>query len=430
MVLCFMLLSHPAASAQTRTITVWYSWGNDLAKQLRIICDDFEKCHPGLHVQLSYSANDLTSNQKLFLAIAGGVGPDVTFVDGQQLTEWAARGAMEDMTEQVKHAGLSEKDFWLPRWQESNFAGRTYALPWGADPNFALVWNKSAFREVGLDPNRPPQTLDELAEYAKKLTKTDSRGQIVRIGFIPWEYELDNCMFTFGYLFGGEFYREPSDAGMVGTVTANDPHNVAALRWLNEYAKQYDVRKMTSMHENAAGLSNHPFYIGAEAMALMHVVQMHDMKEYAPTMDYGVGYLPPPPGGEQKSGWIGGWSLAIPRGSKVSDDAFEFIRWMCTDDRATMGMGREMSQFPAFMNSPYFATIQDDPSLGVYYQILKNSKHARTRMPVQGYLMSLLERGAADVLYGQRDPQAALDEVTRDAQKRLEHVVGQVERRE
>jgi hypothetical protein len=50
-------------------------------------------------------------------------------------------------------------------------------------------------------------------------------------------------------------------------------------------------------------------------------------------------------------------------------------------------------------------------------------------MPVQGYLMSLLQRGVSDVLYGQRDPQQVLDEVTRDAQKRLEHVVGQLERR-
>jgi ABC-type glycerol-3-phosphate transport system substrate-binding protein len=413
-----------------KTITVWYSWGNDLAKQLRMICDDFEKTHPGVHVQLSYSAYDLTSKQKLFLAIAGGVGPDVTFVDGQQLSEWAARGAMEDITDEVKAAHLGEKNFWLPRWQESNFAGRTYALPWGADPNFALVWNKSAFREVGLDPNRPPQTIDELAEYAKKLTKYDSRGQIVRIGFIPWEYEFDNCMFTFGYLFGGEFYHEPAESSLIGQVTANDPHNVAALRWLNEYARQYDVRKMTSMHENAAGLSNHPFYIGAEAMALMHITQMHDMNYYAPTMDYGVGYLPPPPGGEQKSGWIGGWSLAIPRGSHVSKEAFEFIRWMCTDDAATMAMGKYMTQFPACKRSPYFATIQSDPRLDVYYEILKNSKHARTMMPVQGYLMTLLDRGVADVLYGQRDPQQVLDEVTRDAQARLEHVVGRMEQHE
>ena len=47
---------------------------------------------------MSFASNDLTSSQKLFLAIAGSVGPDVTFVDGQQLSEWAARGALADLT--------------------------------------------------------------------------------------------------------------------------------------------------------------------------------------------------------------------------------------------------------------------------------------------------------------------------------------------
>src|SRR5205823_4634845 len=135
----------------------------------------------------------------------------------------------------------------------SNFAGKTYALPWGADPNFAFVWNKALFREVGLDPERPPRTLDELRQYARKLTKIDAQGHIVRLGFVPWEYEFPNAMFTFGYAFGGEFYQEPGPGQMIGKVTANDPHIIAALTWLADYGKEYDVRKMTSLKENSAG---------------------------------------------------------------------------------------------------------------------------------------------------------------------------------
>lgn len=400
-------------------------WGQDLARQLKAIVAGFEKSHPGIHVHMSFAANNLTSSQKLFLAIAGGVGPDVTFVDGQQLAEWAARGALTDITDQVNRAGLGADDFWLPRWKESNFQGRTYALPWGADPNFAFVWNKAAFREVGLDPDRPPRSLDELKEYARKLTKTDAQGRITRIGFVPWEYELDNAMFTFGYLFGGDFYHDVPGS-LVGKVTANDPHNVAALRWLNDYAKEYDVRRMTMLRENSAGLTNHPFYIGAEGMALMHITQMDQMKKYAPTMECGVAPMPAPPGGEYPSGWVGGWSLAIPRGSQVSNEAFEFIRWMCISPEATMAMGREMTQFPACRKSPYYDTIKDDPRLGVYYDIVKNAKHARTLMPVQGYLMQLLDHAAQHVLYDQRDAQAELDEATRKAQARLEQVVSRL----
>ncbi|WP_441247417.1 ABC transporter substrate-binding protein [Kitasatospora sp. McL0602] len=46
-----------------------------------------------------------------------------------------------------------------------------------------LYLNTDAFKEAGLDPLKPPQTLDELGEAAKKLTKKDANGQTVRYGF-------------------------------------------------------------------------------------------------------------------------------------------------------------------------------------------------------------------------------------------------------
>src|SRR5262249_14177597 len=148
-----------AESAGKTTVTCWYPWGSELAEDLKAIVAEFERTHPTIHIKLSFASNNLTSSQKLFLAIAGGSAPDVTFVDGQQLAEWAARGALTDITEFVKESKLSGDDFWTPRWQESTFDGRVYALPWGADPNFALFWNKQAFREAGLDPERPPRTI-------------------------------------------------------------------------------------------------------------------------------------------------------------------------------------------------------------------------------------------------------------------------------
>ena len=33
-----------------------------------------------------------------------------------------------------------------------------------------LYYNKTAFKEAGLDPEKAPQDLDEIAEYSKKLT--------------------------------------------------------------------------------------------------------------------------------------------------------------------------------------------------------------------------------------------------------------------
>ena len=92
-----------------------------------------------------------------------------------------------------------------------------------------------------------------------------------------------------------------------------------------------------------------------------------------------------------------------------------------------MAMGVDMNQFPAYRNSSYFETIQEDPELSVFYEILENSRHSRTLMPAQGYLMELLRRGVEEALYGGRDVKTILDEVTVKAQERLERVMARVE---
>jgi len=53
--------------------------------------------------------------------------------------------------------------------------GQYYALP-TAVRTLALFYNKKLFREAGLDPAKPPKTLDELVDAAKKTVKRDAAG--------------------------------------------------------------------------------------------------------------------------------------------------------------------------------------------------------------------------------------------------------------
>jgi sn-glycerol 3-phosphate transport system substrate-binding protein len=45
-----------------------------------------------------------------------------------------------------------------------------------------LYYNKVTFREVGLDPEKPPQDLEELRQYSEKILKRDASGNVVRSG--------------------------------------------------------------------------------------------------------------------------------------------------------------------------------------------------------------------------------------------------------
>jgi sn-glycerol 3-phosphate transport system substrate-binding protein len=69
---------------------------------------------------------------------------------------------------------------------------RLYSMPFNLSSPI-LYYNKVAFREVGLDPEKPPQTLEDVKAYSEKLLLKDGSGNITRSGIAleisPWYFE-------------------------------------------------------------------------------------------------------------------------------------------------------------------------------------------------------------------------------------------------
>src|SRR5690606_16725612 len=60
--------------------------------------------------------------------------------------------------------------------------GKLWSMPFNSSTPLLYI-NADAFRKAGLDPNKPPRTLDEITEYAKKLTIKGPDGKVVQYGF-------------------------------------------------------------------------------------------------------------------------------------------------------------------------------------------------------------------------------------------------------
>ena len=60
--------------------------------------------------------------------------------------------------------------------ENSQTGGKTWGIPFQRS-TIVLYYNKEAFKEAGLDPNRPPANWKEMAEYAQKLTKRDASAR-------------------------------------------------------------------------------------------------------------------------------------------------------------------------------------------------------------------------------------------------------------
>jgi len=425
--LCFILifsLALCAGCARDRSsgargakvvISVWHPWGGSQKERLADVINEFNRAHKDIQVRAVFTPNDLDSNQKFFTSVAADMPPDATFVDGPQVAAWAEQGAIAPLDSFIKASGIKPEDYFAPCWQQNSYRGKVWAMTYCADPNFAFAWNKKVFRECGLDPEKPPTTIEEIDRMNDRITKID-HGRIVRIGIIPWlQFGNANAMFTWGWAYRGSFYDPKTQK-----VTANDPNAVKALEWMVSYAKKFDVTRINGFAAGFGSRDQNPFYTGQIAMQCLHISQLDDIKQYAPDLDYGLTFLPAPAGGEVHSSWVGGWCLAIPKGSKHPKEAWEFLRWCCRDPKGTQAVGRLQSLLPGYRKSPFIDEVRTKPGYSQFLRIMEQCRHQRPVMPAQSFYMGSLDRAVDYAVYGRMSCREALDESTKETQAELD----------
>jgi len=225
---------------------------------------------------------------------------------------------------------------------------------------------------------------------------------------------------VWGYVFGGRWY-DP----IARKVTANDPRNVAALRWMASYSKRYDLSRIESFEQTFGNMQspNAAFYVGKIAMWLTGEYAGEHIKRYAPQLDWGYFPAPSPPGGRPNTCTVGGSVFVIPAASRHKDEAWEFLNWICGPEAVKefcVGISNippllSVAKEPEFQRNPLFKFAID----------LASGKNAfgPPEMPVWPLYTQELARAEDYAIHGWRDPQELLDEVTRKVQRELDRAL-------
>jgi multiple sugar transport system substrate-binding protein len=122
------------------------------------------------------------------------------------------------------------------------------------------------------------------------------------------------------------------------------------------YAKKYDITKIDA-YTQSFYTTQDPFAVGQLAMIIDGVWRPTLMKLYGPKVRYGVSYQPYPRHGGHEALYLVGEAIAIPRGAKNADRAWEFIKWLSAGSGITQwcaGNGYLPAYKPALAN-PIFA---------------------------------------------------------------------------
>jgi len=316
---CSRFASPPESPAPV-VLEYWEKWTGFEREAMARVVDAFNQSQDRIHVRfLSVSRID----QKMMLATAGGVPPDIAGLWDVNLPSYAENNALLPLDRLAREAGVMEKDYIPVFWRLCRYRGYQWALP--STPSVvALHWNKKMFREAGLDPERPPRTLDELENFNEKLTRKNPDGSLAQIGHMPQEPGW--WLPDFPSWFGGPSW----DGG--NRLLLDAPPNRDFFAWLESYPHRFggpELFKLRGGFGNFASPDN-PFFNSKVAMILQGVWMDNFIRKYAPEgFSYGVAPFP-----ESTAHPLAPLTIAqtdilvIPAGARHPREAMEFIAFV------------------------------------------------------------------------------------------------------
>jgi multiple sugar transport system substrate-binding protein len=255
--------------------------------------------------------------QKVGTAAGSRQLPDVLASDVVYAPNYAAKGVYQDVTARIDK--LPFKSTLAPaHLKAATHDGKVYAVPHDIDLS-ALFYNKKLFSKAGLDPEKPPATLDEVYADAKKIDALPGVDGYFFGGSCP------GCMlFTTWPMIWASGQTVINDAGTASTVDNPVAAQIYAL-----YRKMYTEGLVPKSAKNETGPTwVQSFSDGKIGIQPMGATTLQGIKEGA-GLEVGVAPIPGLTGGSNS--FVGGDVLGISANSKHAAAAWDFISWTLSD---------------------------------------------------------------------------------------------------
>ena len=314
----FLLAVCTGSSEAEIAINFWHAMEGPKAQLMDEMAKDFMKEYPAIAVNVSLQGGYTDMVRKIQAGILANALPDVAML-GQRhglphITDSGRLIALDSILSQEDRKDISAQLF-----ARYTYKGRIMAIPFAISTPVLHI-NATRFREVGLNPDKPPTTWDELLAYAKRLTRDlDGDGRPDKWGFnfhgdTPWH------VYAFIYQNGDDIY------GKDGRSRLDSPAAIEAVQFVADLFHKHKVAPANA-HERAAKL----FTAGNLAMFQRSSAFIEEaVKQLGKRFEYRVAYLPK---GKVYAVPDGGGGLAAFKSVPVREKAaLAFLKWMTSTE--------------------------------------------------------------------------------------------------
>ncbi len=399
--------------AERMVLQYWEKWSGIEAQPMKRIVARFNEtvgADRGIWVKYCAISN---VEQRMLIATAGGDPPDVAGVFDHVVPQFAEQGALLVLDELVAQHGIDSVKFKPFLWDIGVYQDKVYALP-STPYTVALHYNRRLFREAGLDPDDPPETIAELDECARKLTVYNDEGRIVQAGFMPapallgWWHWVWPCYFNCR-LWDGEKYR------------LETPEGLEALRWLARRRHETGIGAALDFEGTAGAIegTQNPFISERMAMVLQGPWVANWVRSFNPGLDYGVVNFPSV-SKEQRNTFVSADVFVIPKGASHLQEAMVFLKYVLQQEVMEELCKEQCKISPYVEPSPVFFDGHPNPHIRVFDEMaMSEYAFGHPQMPtfkqVSKEMLFMLE----SILQGVRSPEQAAS----DTQKKVDEIV-------
>ena len=165
------------AAAQDQPIKLQFFYPVGVAGPLATAIDgyvnEFNAAHDNIDVEAVFTGNYFENMARAQAAIQSGQPPDVAILLSTDLYTLRGIEGIIPLDDYItSEEGLDIDDFFEAFMSNSRSEGKTWGIPWQRSTPI-LYYNKDIFAEIGLDPEKPPATWEELVEFGQKAMVRD-----------------------------------------------------------------------------------------------------------------------------------------------------------------------------------------------------------------------------------------------------------------
>lgn len=353
--------------AQKKTLVYWaHTFPPAVDYVTKTLIPEWQQKRPDIEIKYETVPHS-DFEKKLLTALAAGTGPDMYQTWDPNVPLYVKNKRMAPVIPEAFGYKTQEeliKAFMPGSLKAFIIEGKLYGVP--LEYNTLSLWYRSdIYREVGLDPNKPPKTWDQLGEYAAKCTVREGE-KMVRAGFQwPWKSNIW-YMITFVPI-----VRQAGGDLVDATGTRSQANTEPVQRAMQIYADMVFKYKAA----DPAFVIENDFANGRWVSQISGIYFMPAVLKQNPKLKYGenfrVGQLPQIEGGKPST-ILYAWLWTVNPASKLQREAWEWISFMSEHGAGWFKNVGYIQPRLGWLDSP---EAKENPALPVFLEDFKYGEY-------------------------------------------------------